>query len=400
MVSRQVSKRSSAGQALVETAILLPILLILLLGAIDFGRLFFGWTNLHQAVRIGANFAATHADMTADDRLRYEVLIDGDLADLNCELDMPIPNPTYTTSDGAPVADPSLGDFASVTLDCDFSPITPLGDIFFGDPIAMSATSTFPIREGCVNCPTPPQATPPPAPLQCRVVPDVSDLAVAGARLAWASAGFDPANFIPSTGQDYETVASFVVNENDPLSTCDFPTLAVFTSSIVVTITPPDAETPPTCITVPNLVGTLVGDADDAWTDAGFTGELTADGGDPSIPDPNRTIVDQVTDPASEIGVECLDPAATVDVVTGDPLPAAPPRPCRVPNMINLKWDEGFAEWVEEGFSGANFLPTSGNFKIGTQSLVGGTYLLCTVSVEVGPGGGGGGGGGGGRGGG
>ena len=77
----------------------LPILLILLLGAIDFGRLFFGWTNLHQAVRIGANYAATHADMTADERLRYEELINGDIGELNCDLDTPIPNPTYTTSD-------------------------------------------------------------------------------------------------------------------------------------------------------------------------------------------------------------------------------------------------------------------------------------------------------------
>jgi len=394
MLSRQRSKGARPGQALVETALLLPILLILLLGAIDFGRVFFGWTNLHQAVRIGANYAAAHEDMTADERLRYEELINGDLAELNCELDTPIPNPTYTTSDGAPVADPAVGDFASVTLACDFSPITPLGGIFFGDPIAMSATSTFPIREGCVNCPEPPPAVPPPPPLQCRPVPNVTDLSVAGARLAWASAGFDPAKFVPLTGQDHETVASFVVTEDDPLSNCEFPTLAVFSSSIVVTITPPDPETPPTCVTVPNLLGTLVGDADDTWTDAGFTGDLTADGGDPSIPAPNRVIVDQVTTPASEVGVDCLDPASTVNVVTGAPLPAPPPLPCRVPNLINLKWNEGLAAWTSEDFSAANYAPTSGNFKIGNQSLVGGTYVPCTASIVVGPGGGGGGGGG------
>ena len=117
------------------------------------------------------------------------------------------------------------------------------------------------------------------------------------------------------------------MTENDPLSTCGFPTLAVFSSSIVVTITPPDPETPPTCITVPNLLGTLVGDADAAWTGSGFTGDLTADGGDPSIPAPNRVIVDQVTAPASEVGVDCLDPASTVNVVTGAPLPDR--RHCR-----------------------------------------------------------------------
>src|SRR4026209_2451830 len=123
---RRLPTPSSRGQALVETALLLPILLILLLGAIDFGRLFFGFTNLHQAVRIGANYAASHADMTAAEQLRYEELINGDLAELNCALDAPILPPTYTTSDGVPVADPVVGDFASVTLGCDFSPITPL----------------------------------------------------------------------------------------------------------------------------------------------------------------------------------------------------------------------------------------------------------------------------------
>jgi hypothetical protein len=380
---RRLPRRSYRGQALVETALLLPILLILLLGAIDFGRLFFGWTNLHQAVRIGANYAATHADMTADERLRYEELINGDIGELNCDLDTPIPNPTYTTSAGTPVTDPELGDFANVTLGCDFSPITPLGAIFFGDPIAMSASSTFPIRLGCVNCPTPPPATPPPAPLQCRTVPNVTDLSVAGARLAWASAGFDPDTFVPLTGQDYETVASFVVTENDPLSTCAFPTLAVFSSSIVVTIKPPDPEAPPTCITVPNLLGTLVGGADAAWTDSGFTGDLTADGGDPSIPAPNRVIVDQVTVPASEVGVDCLDPASTVNVVTGAPLPVPPPLPCRVPNMINLRRAQGEAAWIGEGFADANFDPQNGGFTIKSQSVVGGTYLPCTASVSV-----------------
>ncbi|HWM15243.1 MAG TPA: TadE/TadG family type IV pilus assembly protein [Microbacterium sp.] len=378
-----------------ETALLLPILLILLLGAIDFGRLFFGYANLHQAVRIGANFAATHAEMDADDRLRYEELIDGDLADLNCELDTPIPNPTYTTSDGTPVVDPELGDFATLTLDCDFSPITPLGDVFFGDPIAMSATSTFPIREGCVNCPTPAQATPPPTPLQCRLVPDLDRLSVAGARLAWHAAGFDPANFmtLPSTAEDFHTVESFTVTEDDPLSTCEFPTFAIFSSDVVATVTDPDTETPPTCVSVPNLLGTLVGDAQGTWVDADFTGELTADGGDPSSVAPDRVIVQQDTAPPSAVGVDCLDPAATVNVVTGDPLPEPPPLPCRVPNMINLKWDEGLAEWVDATFSVANYAPSSGNFKIGSQSLVGGTYVTCDASITVEPGGGGGGGG-------
>ena len=37
------------GQALVEMAIILPVLVLLLLLAVDFGRVFFGWIALNNA---------------------------------------------------------------------------------------------------------------------------------------------------------------------------------------------------------------------------------------------------------------------------------------------------------------------------------------------------------------
>jgi hypothetical protein len=380
---------ASRGQALVETALLLPILLILLLGAIDFGRLFFGWVNLHQAVRIGANFAATNPDM-ATERDRYVDLITGDLEGLNCDADTDndgdidgddLPDPTYTTPDGTPVTVPTLGDYATVTLDCDFSPITPLGDVFFGDPIAMSATSTFPIREGCITCPEVEPEPPPPTPLQCRLVPDMDGMSVAGARLAWASAGFDPDKFTPAIGQDTSTVASAVVTEDDPLSTCEFPTFAIFSSSVLIAVETEDTGTG--CAVVPNLIGITLSDGVDTWTGATFTGPLTVGGADPATADPNGVITSQVTTPASEPGVSCIDPAASIDVQVGAAWPAPPPAPCRVPNMINLFRDEGQAAWGDANFEVGNFSPPSGRFKIRAQSLVGGTYVPCEASIVV-----------------
>ena len=376
-------RRHSRGQALVETAILLPVLLILLLGAIDFGRAFFGWVNLQQAVRIGANYAATHPNMDATERDRYEALVEADLVGLNCAIDSVIPNPTYTTPDGTPIAAPGLGDYATLTLNCDFSPIVPLSDVFFGDPIEMSATSTFPIREGCINCPAVDPVDPPLAPLQCRLVPDLENLSVAGARLAWASAGFDPDKLTPLSGQETETVASAVVTEDDPLSTCEYPTYAIFSSSVLVTTDDP-APTDPTCRTVPNLIGITLEAAIDAWTDAEFTGALTVGDLDPATADPASVVTQQDTDPVSVAGVACIDPAATVDVEVGPPWPAAPPAPCRVPNMINLFRAEGAVEWAAEGFAAANFSPDTGTFKIRSQSLVGGTYVPCEASIVVG----------------
>jgi len=50
--------RSDSGAAMVEFAIVLPILIMFLLGIIDFGRAFFLYNNLTNAVREGARLGA------------------------------------------------------------------------------------------------------------------------------------------------------------------------------------------------------------------------------------------------------------------------------------------------------------------------------------------------------
>lgn len=364
---------------------MLPILLILLLGAVDFGRAFFGWVNLHQAVRNGANFASITPNMDADDRDRYVELIESDLATINCEPEDPIPNPTYTTAAGAPTTTPVLGDYATLTLRCGFSPLTPLMDLVVGDPLPMSATSTFPVRLGCINCPTPVPATPPPPPLQCYAVPTMPGMSVAGARAAWAAAGFDAAKFSSLGGQDTETVDQANVSEDDPLSNCNTPAYAIFSSSVTVTTLPDDEPCDTGDEVVPNLIGMTLADARAAWAAAGFLSDnFEADGGDPALLDQSRVVASQTTDPGTTAGVECADLAiTTVDVLTGEPYPAPPPTPCRVPNMIQLTRSEGQAAWVARGFNIGNFSPAQGNFTIRSQSLVGGTYVTCGASVIV-----------------
>lgn len=48
------------GQSLVEFVLLLPLLLMLILGAMDFGRLFFTKMVITNAAREGANYLAYH----------------------------------------------------------------------------------------------------------------------------------------------------------------------------------------------------------------------------------------------------------------------------------------------------------------------------------------------------
>ncbi len=51
-------RRSKRGQALVELAISVPLLLLILLGTVDFGRVFFDYIQLRSAVREGAGYGA------------------------------------------------------------------------------------------------------------------------------------------------------------------------------------------------------------------------------------------------------------------------------------------------------------------------------------------------------
>ena len=48
------------GQSIAEVAIILPIALLLMAGALDMGRLFFARLSIENAAREGAMFAATN----------------------------------------------------------------------------------------------------------------------------------------------------------------------------------------------------------------------------------------------------------------------------------------------------------------------------------------------------
>src|SRR5438552_2516503 len=57
--------RSERGQALVEAALLLPILCVLAMGAIDFGRAFYIQNALANAARDAARFASVDPSNTS-----------------------------------------------------------------------------------------------------------------------------------------------------------------------------------------------------------------------------------------------------------------------------------------------------------------------------------------------
>lgn len=59
---KKLSQRHESGQSLVEFALVLPILLALLCGIIDFGWLYYNQITLNNAAREGARYAVIHYD--------------------------------------------------------------------------------------------------------------------------------------------------------------------------------------------------------------------------------------------------------------------------------------------------------------------------------------------------
>ena len=67
--ANEKQRRRERGQSLVETAVVFPILLLLLAATIDFGRVFDAYIVLTNAAREGARFGSTNPEMTAEEIL-------------------------------------------------------------------------------------------------------------------------------------------------------------------------------------------------------------------------------------------------------------------------------------------------------------------------------------------
>ena len=187
------------GQAVVEMAIILPLLMLLLLMGLDLGRVFFGWVGLTNASRIGGSYAAAHPTAwgipgNAIQRANYEAQIRADANALNCTLPGTIPAPVFPNGT-------DIGDEASVKLTCEFTLLTPFVSQIIGGSITIGAESIFPVRAGIINgvpvsstIPSPSatastSASPSPTPSPCEA-PGFIGHKVNEAQTMWNAAGF------------------------------------------------------------------------------------------------------------------------------------------------------------------------------------------------------------------
>lgn len=200
------------GQAVPEFALILPVLLVILLIAIDFGRLFLGWIDVQNMTRIAANFAATHPSAwsqgIAAQQADYTSQIQQDATAINCALPTPLPTPSFPDGN-------VLNGRAQVSISCGFRPLTPLISAVVGSTVEVGATAVFPIRAGLLPvtpgstpAPTPPGPTPTPGTGQC-TVPTFIGTPSGDAPSAWATAGFAPVGLTVSIG-------TYTINSETP----------------------------------------------------------------------------------------------------------------------------------------------------------------------------------------
>lgn len=123
-------RRRERGAAAVEFALVLPILIMLIFGIIDFGRMLNARITITEAAREGARAAALVDAGAGADRAALAA------GDLSGDLDAPVV--AGCDADGT--------ENASVTLTYHFHFLTPLG-IFFGDTtsdVDLHATGIMP----------------------------------------------------------------------------------------------------------------------------------------------------------------------------------------------------------------------------------------------------------------
>jgi len=123
--------RKNKGQSLVETALMLPVILLLLTGIIDFGLLFNNYLIVSNASREGARAAVTGSTDAQIDTVVDNAAVSLDPANLTVTI---TPNETEGRN---------TGDAVTVTVQYKYSMITPIIAAIVPGPINLNTSTTM-----------------------------------------------------------------------------------------------------------------------------------------------------------------------------------------------------------------------------------------------------------------
>lgn len=127
--ARREPKASLRGQTIVELALLLPILTMLMLGALDLGRAFYFYCGVANAARVGAQYAM-------DPRVADSDVINAIIKEASPYIVLTADKITLTTEAKVPGKD------LQVKVVFDYQFLTPGAKNLFGNGITMTCVST------------------------------------------------------------------------------------------------------------------------------------------------------------------------------------------------------------------------------------------------------------------
>lgn len=150
--------RAKRGQALVEFALVLPLLLLLIFGVVDAGRLIFAYNTVSNAARNGARVAIVNQSIAGTDTCDTTsatawstgcaVSSGVSLGLVPADISVTYRDATDTTACSAM----TFGCLAVVTVTSHFQAITPVIGQLIG-PVDVASTTKIPIERVCSNPP-------------------------------------------------------------------------------------------------------------------------------------------------------------------------------------------------------------------------------------------------------
>jgi Flp pilus assembly protein TadG len=232
---------SERGSAAVELAILLPVIVVLVFGGVDFGRLFYAYVTVHSAAHEAAVFAARFPNGAVTTPNVLRTVIAGESSGFlttGASGNTTITGPTVVTGDRI--------QSAQIGVSYSFRPVVPLP---LRGPIAVSAISSAPLSGAQITGTMVPSPTP-------TNTPTVT---------------------LTPTATNTPLATNTPTNTPNPTNTFTPSPTSTPTAIATSTRTPTPSRTPtatasvPTC-TLPDLVGVKANTASNTWTNANFTG--------------------------------------------------------------------------------------------------------------------------------
>ena len=396
----RADRRTRLGQGLVEFALVVPVLLLLLMVSIDFGRIYLGWVNLQNMARIAANYAANNATgfETNDPATLalYQQQILNDAKSNNCRIHDA--GGTNDKADAPAFSGYAIGDTTTVSLTCTFQVVTPIISNIVGTNVAVSASSQFPVKTGIIDATNTggggggggttvtasfsctPRTGAVPLVVQCQDEsgggPTTWSWTVTGpGGTTQTSSAQDPSFTLPDVGS-YAVSLTADNAKNQPSTLTFAGYISVGSPSVVDFIADQNSGKAP--LTVQFTDKSSGNPTTWAWD---FQNDGTVDS------TAKNPIFKYMTAGTYDVKLTVTNSAGTFFTVK-KPFIVVDVADCTVPSFTGKKRNNAQSLW---GASGAGFTTTvqdvagapKGNYTIGFQSITPGTIIPCNSTIQV-----------------